>query len=369
MKKIIAFIIPALNIGGAEKVTLSIIKNIDKKRYTPVLITMNSQGPLKNEIPSDVKLYDIDSLRFRYSVIRLMKLLKHLQPDCIFSTLSYASFIIIILKKLLGLRAKIIVRESSTVSCVLKQLPPYKARLFSLLYKKLYPIADMIIAQCENMKMDLLELLNINPEKIVRIYNPVDIDTVLTKANAFIPPEYKADELNLVATSRLVESKGGDILLKAFNRLLKYKPTAHLYIIGDGPFKYKMMSICQRLRLEQKVTFMGLQINPYPYVKNADLFILSSRFEGFPNSLLEALVCGAKVVATDCESGPREILGDEEYGLLAKVNDEKSLCRKMKEYLEIESKTGNRGSDFSIDKIIEQYHRVFDSVLSQGRPK
>lgn len=114
---------------------------------------------------------------------------------------------------------------------------------------------------------------------------------------------------------------------------------------------------------------MGLQINPYPYVKNADLFILSSRFEGFPNSLLEALVCGVKVVATDCESGPREILGDEEYGLLAKVNDEKSLCRKMKEYLEIESKTGNRGSDFSIDKIIEQYHRVFDSVLSQGRPK
>lgn len=364
MKKVIAFIIPTLNIGGAEKVTLSVIKRLGNKKYTPILITMKSNGPLREEIAAYVKLYAIDSSRFRYSVIRLIKLLRQLQPDCIFSTLSYVSFIIILLKCLHVIRAKIIVRESSTVSCLLKRLPTFKALLFSFLYKRLYPKADLIIAQCEHMKRDLRKLLNIRADKIVRIYNPVDITAVLNKANAFFPAEYKADELNIVTCGRLVEAKGVDVLLKAFKDLLSYKPEAHLYILGEGPCKLKLKSICSRLGLERKVSFMGLQSNPYPYMKNADLFVLSSRYEGFPNSLLEALVCGVKAVATDCQSGPKEILGEEEYGLLAKVNNVSSLCKKMKQYSELENKSGNRGRDFDIDRIILQYQRAFDLVLS-----
>ena len=99
--------------------------------------------------------------------------------------------------------------------------------------------------------------------------------------------------------------------------------------------------------------------NPYPYIKSADLFVLSSKWEGFPNTLLEALACGKKVVATDCESGPKEILGEEQYGLLANVDDPLSLSEKIKNYLSIENKNGNRAEDFNIQKIIKQYEMLF----------
>lgn len=364
MKKIIAFILPTLNVGGAERVTLSVIKGLDKERYTPVLITMNAKGPLRNEIPSYVKLYVIECTKFRYSIFKLIKLIKRIQPDCIYSTLRYVSFIILLLKCLLGLKARIIVRESNTVSMVLKQMPAYKARIYILLYKVLYTKADLIIAQCDNMRRDLIKLFDIPPRKIVRIYNPVDLNTVLTKSREFIPPEYRDDELNIVAVGRLVEAKGFDVLLNAFHRFIKHKPEAHLYIIGDGPLTSRLMGICRSLKLEQKVTFTGFIHNPYPYISHCDLYVLSSRWEGFPNSLLEALACGVKVVATACESGPAEILGAEEYGLLAKTEDEQSLCEKMLQYLDMESRTGDRGSYFGMDEINVQYQRAFDLLLS-----
>lgn len=364
MKKVIAFILPTLNVGGAERVTLSIIKRLDTERYTPVLITMNAEGPLRSELPSYVHTYVVESTRLRYSVLKLIKLIKHIQPACIFSTLRYVNFVILMLKKLLGLNAKIIIRESSTVSMVLKQMPAYKAKIYTILYKRLYPKADLIIAQCNNMREDFIRLFHINPQKIIRIYNPVDINTVVSKSEEFIPWEFIKGELNIVAVGRLVELKGYDVLLKAFSILIKYKPQAHLYIIGDGPLRTKLMSLCKSLGLNQQVTFTGFISNPYPYISHCDLYVLSSKWEGFPNALLEALVLGAKVVATACESGPAEVLGDEEYGLLAKVCDEQSLCEKMLQYIDMESKTGDRGKYFSIDRIYSQYQKAFDSVLS-----
>lgn len=362
-KKKIAFILPALNAGGAERVTLSIIKALDKEKYAPVLITFSQKGPLRNEIPSSVRLYSVDGIKLRYSVIRLMKLLAYLQVDCIFSTLDYMNFAILILKRLFRLKARIVIRESSTPSRFLERYPGYKARLYKLLYRLLYPGADLIIAQCDNMRQDLIKHFGIRPAKIVRIYNPVDTSVVLAKANAFFPEVYKHSKVNIVAVGRLAPAKGYDLLLKAFRCLLDYEPKAHLYIIGEGPLKTELTVLCRKLRLESKVSFLGYLDNPYPYIRHADLYVLSSRWEGFPNTLLEALVCGAKVVATDCDSGPREILGDEKYGMLAGI-DELSLCRKMRQYLKADNRTSNRGSDFSLEKIIVKYQRAFDRVLS-----
>lgn len=362
-KKKIAFILPSLSVGGTERVTLSIIKALDKNKYVPVIITFNSKGPLHSEIPSSIRLYTIEGMRLRYSIIRLVKLLVQLQVDCIFSTLVYVNFVILILKRLLRLKAKIIIREASTPSRVLEHYPAYKAWLYRLLYRRLYPCADLVIAQCDGMRQDLIKHFGIKPQKIVRIYNPVDTAAVLSKAEAFYPEEYKLGRINITAVGRLAPAKGFDLLLKAFNRLLEYEPKAHLYIIGDGPLKKELLGLCRSLGLKKKVSFLGHLDNPYPYIRHADLYVLSSRWEGFPNTLLEALVCGTKVVATDCDSGPREILGDEKYGMLASI-DELSLCMKMKQYLKADNRTSNRGFDFSLERIIIIYQRAFDRVLS-----
>jgi len=364
MKKKIAFILPSLNYGGAEKVSLALIKALDRKRYVPVLIILNPEGPLRNEIPKGVRAYTIRAGRLRYSLVRLIKLLMRLKADCIFSTLGYVNFAILIIKHLARLKAKIIVREATTPSKALAVLPAYKALLFKIMYRLIYPMADLIIAQSDNMRKNLIKNFGIRPDKIVRIYNPVDANKVLAGANAFIPQEYDCSEINIVAVGRLVEAKGYDVLLKAFGRLLQSEPKAHLYIIGDGPLRNRLESLCKSLIAEKKISFLGFRENPYPYMKHADLYVLSSRWEGFPNTLLEALVCGTKVVATDCESGPGEILAGGKYGLLARVDDEYSLCAKMKEYLNMESKTAGRGMDFAVEKIIVRYQRAFDRVLS-----
>lgn len=361
-RKKIAFILPSLEAGGAERVTLSIIKALDRNKYAPVLIALNSKGPLRREIPSGTWLYTLDCERLRYSIFRLVRLLRELRPDCIFSTLGHINFAILILKPLL--RARVIIRESSTPSRFLGSFPAFKARLYKLLYRLLYPRADLIIAQCDNMRKDLIKHFGIKPAKIVRIYNPVDIDAVLSKADMFIPREYAAGNLNIVAVGRMVEAKAYDLLIKAFCRLLKHRPDARLFIIGDGPLRKELIELCSRLGLEERVTLLGFLENPYPYIKHADLYVLSSRWEGFPNTLLEALVCGVKVVATDCESGPKEILGAESYGLLARVDDENSLCEKMLQCINMPSKTGTRGRDFGLEKIIGLYQKAFDRVLS-----
>jgi len=362
--KTIAFILPSLNVGGSEKVTLSIIKGLDKKKYRPVLIALNAKGPLKNEIPCKVRLYTVGGSRMHHSVIKLIKLLRHLQPDCIFSTLGYVNLTILLIKRLHLLKAKIIVREASTASMALKLFPAYKARCYKFLYRLLYPGADLIIAQCDNIKKDLIKNFCIKRDKIVRIYNPVDIISVISKSNQFYPPEFKRTEINIVAVGRLVKAKGYDVLLKAFHKLIKIAPDAHLYIIGDGPLRNKLENLSRNLKLDSKVTFVGFVSNPYPYIRHSDLYVLSSRWEGFPNTLLEALVCGAKVVATDCESGPREILKDETYGLLAKVDDDFSLCRKMWQYLNSDCKSADRGKDFDLDRIILKYQKAFDRVMA-----
>lgn len=359
MKKTIVFIIPSLNVGGAEKITLNILKKIDRDSYILKLIVINYEGSLINEVPKDVEIIRLKNKRLRYSLYKISVELIKLKPDFIFTTLGYVNIAIIFIKKLLGLNSKIIVREASTPSKYLSNLPSFKASIYAFLYRTFYPKAEIIVAQCDNMKTDLVKKFGIKPDKITRIYNPVDITDILQKSEEFIPLEYDNTKINIVAVGRLVEAKGYDILLKAFRKLSKIEANIHLYIIGDGPLRDKLESLSIELGLETKVDFLGFLNNPYPYIKNSNLYVLSSKWEGFPNTLLEALVCNTKVVATNCESGPKEIIKDELYGLLADVNDAESLCNKMYEYLKIDNKSNNRAEVFGIERIIEQYQILF----------
>lgn len=359
-KKKLIFIIPTLDIGGAEKVTMNILRKMDASRNQIKLIVLDGNGPLKNIVPKHVELIVVSSKRLRYAMFKISRLLVKNRPDYIFSTIGHLNLALIFIKRVLLLKSKIIIREASTPSKYLGRMNRINSMIYYKLYRYLYPQADKIVAQCDSMKKDLVENMGIPISKIVRIYNPIDIEDIKNKADEYYPREYNINTINIISVGRLVEAKGYDTLLKAFKILVENNDSPlHLYIVGEGPKKVELTDLSKNLKISDKVSFLGFMENPYPYIKSADLFVLSSKWEGFPNTLLEALACGKKVVATDCESGPKEILGEEQYGLLANVDDPLSLSEKIKNYLSIENKNGNRAEDFNIQKIIKQYEMLF----------
>ena len=257
------------------------------------------------------------------------------------------------IRKLIKGNPKIIVREANTPS---KSISSNK-RFLTTLYKYFYPKADLIVAQCKEMKDDIVDIFNIDEKKITYIYNPVDIEGIKNCCKNKNP--YNNNKINLLSVGRLTFQKGFDILIDAFNIVLKKIPNAHLTILGEGILKNDFQKQAEILGIRENISFVGFKENPYPYYYYSDVYILSSRWEGFPNTLLEALACGTKVVATDCKSGPKEILAGGKYGVLVNEGDYKSLADGIIKAIIGENKTSDRANLFHIKKIIKEYEKIF----------
>lgn len=360
MKRKIAIIIPSLRGGGAERVIINIINHIDLQKFNVTLILINKEGPYIKFLPDNINVIDLKSRKVRYSLIKLIKVLNQIKPDVIFSTLGYLNLALIGIKGFLNGSPKVIVREANTPSKSLTKLSKRKQPIFKYLYKRLYPKADLIIAQCQEMRIDIIETFGIKDEKVIHIYNPIDINSIAKRAEEFKP--FNNNEINIVAIGRLTYQKGFDILLKAFKLVNKKIPNTRLTILGEGELQDTLENQIKNLSLANSVSLIGFRDNPYPYYKNADLFVLSSRWEGFPNVLLEALACNTKVVATNCKSGPSEILENGKYGRLVEVGNVDSLANAVIESLNEDIAIHNRAGDFDINIIIKKYEEVLLNV-------
>lgn len=353
MKKKLAVVVPSLRGGGAEKVIINILRNIDKNKFDIKLILVKKEGPYVKLIPDDILVSDLNKERVRYSLLKLIKELNEFKPDIIFSTLGHLNIALLSIRKLIKGNPKIIVREANTPS---KSISSNK-RFLTTLYKYFYPKADLIVAQCKEMKDDIVDIFNIDEKKITYIYNPVDIEGIKNCCKNKNP--YNNNKINLLSVGRLTFQKGFDILIDAFNIVLKKIPNAHLTILGEGILKNDLQKQAEILGIRENISFVGFKENPYPYYYYSDVYILSSRWEGFPNTLLEALACGTKVVATDCKSGPKEILAGGKYGVLVNEGDYKSLADGIIKAIIGENKTSDRANLFHIKKIIKEYEKIF----------
>lgn len=352
MKRKIAFILPSLRGGGAERVVLNIIRNIDYSKFDINLILLKKEGPYIELLPENIEVFDLKSTRARNSILRLIKVINKIKPDVIFSTMGHINLVILALSPLFKGSPKIIVREANTPS---KDLGKNKL-LLSTLYRFLYPKAEVIIAQCKEMKKDIVGYFGLDENRIIYIYNPLDVPMIKGLAQGENP--YQKNRINLLSVGRLTSQKGFDVLMNAFKIVVQEIPNVHLTILGDGQEKDSLQDQAVSLGIEKKVTFEGFKNNPYPYYKFADLYILSSRWEGFPNSLLEALACGTKVVSTNCKSGPTEIIGENDFGTLVEVENSEALAKGIIKSISEQNKTGNRAEFFDTNKIIKEYEEV-----------
>ena len=312
----ILFLAPSMRIGGAERVLATLIKLIDRKQFIPELVLVNKVGPLLHELPDDVPVTDLRCRKVRYSLPKIVQLIRRRRPALVFSTLGHLNLTLLVCRFLIPSTVKFVIRETNIPSINLKhsKFP----RLFPLLYGLLYGKADKIICQSKDMREDLIEEFAVSRKLTAVINNPVDVDEIRRRSE-FAGNLYCKKGINLLAVGKLKYQKGFDLLLEAMAYIKESE--IHLTILGNGPEKGSLLQLKHALGLDTRVTFIGAVKNPYGYMSQADLFVLSSRFEGFPNVVLEAMSCGTPVIAFECPGGINEIIKNGENGWKVNIGD------------------------------------------------
>lgn len=372
------FFISSLAGGGAERVMVNILSHISRDKIDLSLIVLRpyDDSPYKKYLPGDIKvtviLRKFDSFFEKIrQCLNFLKAVRREKPRVILSMLSHNNIMALFAGVLL--RIRVVVCEHNTLSEVVKTEEGRKIlRLPTApLVKIFYPFADQIVAVSEGVRADLIEKFHIRADKIQVIYNPMDIDSIIGFSKALPEhPFFREGVLIFIAVGRLVQGKGFDILIEAFHMVLS-EMDARLIILGEGPQEESLKKLVDT-GLTGKVSFAGFQKNPYAFLSRADIFVLSSRHEGLPMVLLEAMACGIPVIATDCRSGPREILDNGRCGLLVPTDDVSALSREMirlakdRALREDLSRLGReRARDFAIDRIIKQYEKVLHDQLNE----
>lgn len=350
MRKIGIFLY-SMAAGGAERVVSNLLTEL-VKRYKIYLILMNDT--IFYDLPKEVEVVFLEKsnpnesgvLKFAklpFLGVKLKQICQNLELELLFALMNrpcYAAGF----SRIFGLKIPIIMSERSTPSVLYKD--DFKGKINKNLIKFLYKKADFIFANSSGNLADLRENFGILDEKSQILHNAIDIDFMQKLAKEPV------DEPSLsyfLSIGRLDYGKNHQMTIKAYSKL-KNKDKK-LLIIGNGELKNELENLIKSLNLTQNVRLLGHQKNPYKYIKNCYAFLCASSFEGFSNVLLEALALGKFIISTDHKSGARELLGDDEYGILFGVGDEDCMKNKMEIAL----------NDENLVKIYQ--NRAFDRAL------
>jgi len=323
----------------------------------------------RDDVPEDVEFIDLGCTRVRYALPKIMRLIWGKRPDVVFSTLGHLNLALAMLRPLLPNGVRYIGRESCIVS---EALTTYThPRLWAWAYRRFYARFDVVVCQSLAMRDDLVGHFAFPPVKAVIIHNPVDIERIRCLAAELSsrdhePPACHAEGArHLVAAGRLSREKGFDLLIEALALYDGRRP--RLTLLGEGPLRPALEQLARQRGVGHRVRFAGFQKNPYPFFARADAFVLSSRYEGFPNVVLEALVCGTSVIAMPCPGGVAEIAALAGGVLLASAVDAKALSVAIEQFFAGETRTRRITlAPFHVEKIVEQYQSL---LIGEALPK
>jgi glycosyltransferase involved in cell wall biosynthesis len=330
----IAFFLPSLRGGGAERTMLNIATGLSESGYTVDLILAQAVGEYLDQVPEHIRLVNLKSNSAIASTPGLVRYLRREKPCVIFPVLPHISLVALVGRVLAGSRTRVIPVQQNTLSQSIHHANSFKERILPVFMRKIYPLANRIIAVSEGVADDLSTVLRIPRQHINVIYNPVVTSDLLaqskeTSGHHWLKPGQPPVVLGV---GRLTRAKGFSVLIRAFSEVQKTTPS-RLIILGDGPDRHALEGLIKELNLTDRVSLPGFAPNPYVFFRNSAVFVLSSLWEGLPTVLIEALACGTPVISTDCPSGPREILDDGRWGTLVPIGDGKLLAQSIKETL------------------------------------
>jgi glycosyltransferase involved in cell wall biosynthesis len=357
----ISLFIPHLTIGGAEKAFVFLANELATLGHETTLVLLDDRGPLVGELSDAVRVVSLDASGVRAALPALVEHLRADGPDRLLSTLTHANLVAVKAARRAGVR--VFVREATTISGDRRPLFS-KARVVQLLTGRYYRRADGVIAVSEGVADDLRRNFGVPADKITVIYNPAyprDLDRRVAE-----PPGHPwledPSHPTIVSVGRLTLAKDYPTLLRAFARVAAGGED-RLLILGDGELRAELEGLVRELGLEGRVDLPGFVANPFAAMARAALFVLSSQREGMPNVLIQAMACGCPVVATDCRSGPREVLEDGRHGPLVPVGDDEALARAIRERMAAprdEAGLRARAARFSAERIGREYLAAMD---------
>ena len=315
IKKVCLFV-PSFSGGGAEKVMVTVANYLTTLGIKIDFVIFKNQGPFRELINEKVNIIDLKASRVLFGIFKLARYLNQTKPQICLSAMRHSNIAILAAKYLSFSTMPIIISEHNDPSILRKRKNGIFLRSFMNL---LYPFADQIVAVSKGVAEQLHDMLAIEPMKISVIYNPVITSEIYLKSEEDIDLSYFAGKKLIIAAGRLTDQKDYSTLLKAFSIVRDKIKNCNLIILGEGDQQSQLIELARKLGIESHTFFKGFVDNPFKWMKNADIFVLSSKFEGLGNVIIEALACSTQVISTDCPSGPKEILKDGEYGDLVPV--------------------------------------------------
>jgi glycosyltransferase involved in cell wall biosynthesis len=301
------------------------------------LVVGNSSGPYREEIATAVSLVELGSPRVSGCLLPLIAYLRRHRPTWLLSTMSHANVGALAGNYLAGRPTKVWIREATTLTQSLSKRPRWLVRALTWTVARIYSKADGILAPSQGVADDLKSLSRgALTRKLHVLMNPIPTQSISQLARDPVPLALEQiPQPWIVGCGRLDEAKSFDVLIHAVARLTEAPGCSpSLIILGEGEKRDSLERLAERLGISGRTHLPGFVQNPFSVLGRAAVFVLSSNFEGCPNVLLQAMACGTSVVATDCRSGPREILQREEQGLLVPVDDVEGLSRAIVRQLE-----------------------------------
>ena len=357
----ISLFVPSLGGGGAERVMVTLANALAERHFLVDFVVWTESGPLRSLLSEKVDVVVLGT----YNPVRLVfgfaRFLKTYKPQVVISALFVGNIVAALAKAASRSQTHLILTEHVAIGTYLRNEPRRLRRLcVPPLMRLTYVLAQNIVAVSRGAAQSLVSVLGKNTSKrITVIYNPID----LARIDAMAAADDKIDSSSvptIINVGRLVDQKDQQTLIRAFAKLRSRRP-CRLVILGEGEKRSTLAALAERLGVGSDVLMPGFISNPYSWIRKSAVFVLSSKFEGLPTVLIEAMQCGAPVISADCPSGPAEILEHGQWGKLFVPGDVDALACAIDEALDgkLVADVRQRAADFSIDTAVSQYVALF----------
>ena len=359
----VAIFLTSLEGGGVERVLINLTRGFIEQGLSVDLVLVKLEGSFLPLVPPEVNIIHLQGKRLITSLPALVRYLKENKPQALLSALEDTNLVALWSRKIGGVSTRTVVSVHNTLSIESQNSTQLKRRISPYLVRWFYPWADAVVTVSQGAADDLIKL-GLSKELVKVIYNPVVTPELFKKVAEPVDHPWFAPGSPpvILGVGRLEKQKDFPMLIRAFAQVQQQRP-AKLMILGEGKERPQLEALVQELGLTEVVALPGFVANPYAYMAASDVFVLSSLFEGLPTVLIEAMAGGTRVVSTDCESGPAEILEHGRYGKLVPVGDVKGMAEAIIKSLEEPRNSEalrQKAAEYSLENALTGYRQVLN---------